>query len=162
MNGGEAATGALSVISAMATPALMILATASLASSALLRLGRVVDRARLLTSIAHEGRLDKLGVSADILASWLVTYRARAHRTARAVFALFAAIVMFVATCLVIGLQHLGAALPDYAALVPVLPGAVLLLAGAVWMGAETGASRTLIIEEIDNALLSLRNKGQH
>jgi hypothetical protein len=37
------------------------------------------------------------------------------------------------------------------------LPGAALLLDGAVGMAGETGASRTLIIEEIDNALAGLR-----
>jgi Protein of unknown function (DUF2721) len=160
MNGGLAASGALSVISAMVTPALMILAAASLASSALLRLGRLVDRARLLTAMVHEGRLDKLGASPDVVAKWLKTYRTRAQRTARAVFSLYAAIVLFVGACLIIGLQRLGADLPDYAALVLVLPGALFLLAGAVWMAGETGASRTLVIEEIDNALESLTKKA--
>jgi hypothetical protein len=156
MNGGAAASGAQSVISAMVTPALMILAAASLASSALLRMGRVVDRARLLALMVHESKLDQLGASPDVVARWLKTYRTRARRTALAVFFLYAAIVMFVGACLIIGLQHLGANLPDFAALILVLPGAVLLLGGAIWMADETGASRTLIIEEIDNALGSL------
>jgi hypothetical protein len=64
---------------------------------------------------------------------------------------------MFVGACLIIGLQHLGANLPDFAALILVLPGAVLLLGGAIWMADETSASPTLVIEEIDNALASLR-----
>ena len=59
--------------------------------------------------------------------------------------------------CLLIGLQHLGLDLPDFAALALVLPGAVFLLGGAMGMAGETGASRTLIVEEIDNALASLR-----
>jgi hypothetical protein len=157
MNGSAAASGALSVISAMVTPALMILAAASLASSALLRMGRIVDRARLLALMVHEGKLDQLGASADVVARWLKTYRTRAQRMALAVFSLYAAIVLFVGACLAIGLQHLGADLPDFAALAFVLPGAVFLLYGAVGMAGETGASRTLIIEEIDNALASLR-----
>jgi hypothetical protein len=157
MNGSVVASGALSVISAMVTPALMILAAASLASSALLRMGRIVDRARLLALMVHEGKLDQLGASSDVVARWLKTYRARAQRTALAVFALYAAIVLFVGACLLIGLQHLGLDLPDFAALALVLPGAVFLLGGAVGMAGETGASRTLIVEEIDNALASLR-----
>jgi hypothetical protein len=159
MNSGGAASGALSVISAMVTPALMILAAASLASSALIRMGRVVDRARLLTSIVHEGRLDRVGASPETVARWLENYRARARRTALAVFSLYAAIVLFVGACLVIGLQRLDAGLPDYAPLALVLPGAVFLLAGALWMAGETGASRTLVIEEIDNALERLKSK---
>ena len=156
MNGSAAASGALSVISAMVTPALMILAAASLASSALLRMGRIVDRARLLAVMVHEGKLDQLGASPDVVARWLKTYRTRAQRTALAVFLLYAAIVLFVGACLIIGLQHLGLDLPDFAALALVLP-AVFLLGGAVGMAGETGASRTLIVEEIDNALASLR-----
>jgi hypothetical protein len=156
MNGGGAASGALSVISAMVTPALMILAAASLASSALLRMGRIVDRARVLALMVHEGKLDQVGASADVVARWLRTYRRRAQRTALAVFSLYAAIVMFAGACLIIGLQHLGAGLPDFVVLALVLPGAVLLLGGAVGIAGETGASRTLIIEEIDNALASL------
>ena len=157
MNGSVAASVALSVISAMVTPALMILAAASLASSALLRMGRIVDRARLLALMVHEGKLDQLGASSDVVARWLKTHRARAQRTALAVFALYAAIVLFVGACLLIGLQHLGLDLPDFAALALVLPGAAFLLGGAVGMAGETGASRTLIVEEIDNALASLR-----
>ncbi len=156
----EAASGALGVISAMVTPALMILAAASLASSALMRMGRIVDRVRLLAAVAHEGRPDKLGVSASVLTRWLGIYRARAKGAALAVFFLYAAIVMFVGACLVIGLQHLGVALPDYAALILVLPGALLLLLGAIGMASETGASRNLLIEEIDSALLSLQSKA--
>jgi hypothetical protein len=73
MNGSAAASGALSVISAMVTPALMILAAASLASSALLRMGRIVDRARLLALMVHEGKLVQLGASPDVVARWLNT-----------------------------------------------------------------------------------------
>ncbi len=158
MNGDWTASGALGVISAMVTPALMILAAASLGSSALLRMGRIVDRARLLTSMVHEGQLDKVGAPPDVVARWLKTYRTRARRTALAVFSLYAAIALFVGACLIIGLQHLGADMPEFAALAFVLPGAVFLLAGAIWLAAETGASRTLVIEEIDNALASLKN----
>jgi hypothetical protein len=140
MNSDGAASGALGVISAMVTPALMILAAASLASSALLRMGRIVDRARLLASMVHEGRLDQFSASPEVVARWLESYRKRARRTALSVFSLYAAIVMFVAGCLTIGVQHVGADLPDFAALALILPGAVLLLLGAVGIAAETGA----------------------
>ena len=160
MNGGAVTSGALSIISAMVTPALTILAAASLASSALLRMGCVVDRARLLTAMVHEGRLDTLGASPDVVAGWLKTYGTRAQRTALAVFSLYAAIVLFLGACLLIGVQHLGANLPDYAALVLVLPGTLFFFAGAMWMAGETGASRTLVIEEIDNALERLESNA--
>src|SRR5437016_2190955 len=46
---------AIAMIAAMITPALLILGSASLVSSALVRMGRVMDRARTLATIAHEG-----------------------------------------------------------------------------------------------------------
>ena len=62
--------------------------------------------------------------------------------------------------CLIIGVQHLGADLPDDAPLALVLPGTLFLFAGAMGMAGETGASRTLVIEEVDNALESLKSNA--
>jgi hypothetical protein len=49
---------AVAAIAAMITPALLLLGSASLVASALMRMARVVDRARILVTIAHEGSLD--------------------------------------------------------------------------------------------------------
>jgi hypothetical protein len=43
------------IIAAMVTPALLILASASLVATALVRFARVVDRARVLAAIALDG-----------------------------------------------------------------------------------------------------------
>ncbi len=160
MGGGGSGSGALSVISAMVTPALFILAAASLASSALVRMARVVDRARALAALVHEGRTDRLGAAPDTVRRWLLALRSRARRTALAVTSLYAAIVLFVGACLIIGFQHLGAALADWAPLAFVLPGALLLLGGAVWMASETYASQMLVFEEIDNAISHLEKEA--
>jgi hypothetical protein len=143
MGGSGSAAGALGVISAMVTPALV-------------RMARVVDRARALAAVVHEGRIDRLGATAGTVRRWLSAHRSRAWRTALAVSSLYAAIVLFVGACLIIGFQHLGAALPDWAPLACVLPGTLLLLGGAVWMASETHASQMLVLEEIDNALSRL------
>lgn len=160
MGGSGSGSGALGFISAMVTPALFILAAASLASSALVRMARVVDRARALAALVHEGRIDRLGATSGTVRRWLSAHRSRARRTALAVSALYAAIVLFVGACLIIGFQHLGAALPDWAALAFVLPGTLLLLGGAVWMASETHASQMLVVEEINNALLRLEKEA--
>ena len=78
--------------------------------------------------------------------------------TALALFSLYGAIVL---SCRLShqGGQHLGADFRNYAALVLVVPGTVFLFAGAMWMVGETGASKTLVIEEIDNALETLKPK---
>src|SRR5262249_1384133 len=66
---GETMTGtspAIAMIAAMITPAVLILASASLVASALVRMARVVDRARSLVAVAHEATWAKLGVTADV------------------------------------------------------------------------------------------------
>jgi hypothetical protein len=45
----------VAAIAAMITPALLILGSASLVSSALVRMARVVDRSRYLASVAQDG-----------------------------------------------------------------------------------------------------------
>jgi len=52
----------VATIAAMVTPALLILASASLVASALVRMARVVDRARVLAAIAHEGTWQKFEI----------------------------------------------------------------------------------------------------
>lgn len=52
-------TMALNLLSAMITPAILIVATASLISCALMRLARVGDRVRVLTQIAEDIRVGK-------------------------------------------------------------------------------------------------------
>jgi hypothetical protein len=77
---------AQALISAMITPALLILASASLIATALVRLARVVDRIR------------KLGeASGGAGAAELDRHEARANLAIRAVTLLFAAVAIFVA-----------------------------------------------------------------
>jgi len=56
-------SAAVATIAAMITPALLILGSASLVASALMRMARVVDRTRNLAAIAHAGTLETLGVT---------------------------------------------------------------------------------------------------
>jgi hypothetical protein len=53
-------SAAVVIIAAMVTPALLILASASLVATALVRMARVVDCARALTAIAYDGTWDKV------------------------------------------------------------------------------------------------------
>lgn len=154
--------GAVGVIAATATPALFILAASSLAASALVRMAHVVDRARALTAIVHEGRLEKLGATPATARRWLGAQRSRALRTARAVASLNLAIVLFVGACLVLGSQQIGAGLPGWTPLVFVLPGTLLLLGAAIWMAGETVAGQAIVIEEIEIALALWERTPDH
>jgi hypothetical protein len=94
MNGFSAAQA---IISAMITPALLILASGSLIATALVRLARVVDRIRKLTEMS----------SAGALAEELRRHERRALLAERAVRFYFLAVVCFVLTGFSIPVDHL-------------------------------------------------------
>jgi hypothetical protein len=106
MGNAGAPSGAVATIAAMITPALLLLGSASLVASALMRMARVVDRARVLASIAHEGALDKIGITTDQMRSWLDSHAQRARYAERSITLLYSAIVVFISTCLSIALDR--------------------------------------------------------
>ena len=161
MGASAAPATTVAMISAMVTPALLILGSASLVASALLRMARVVDRARILCAAAHEGAPKPLGASRVELRSWLQRHSARARYIEWSVASLYAAVVIFVASCLSIALEQWSVAL------LPGLPfglafaGTLLLLAGDGWMVAESRMSGLQISEEIALALGHLKGEEQ-
>ncbi len=149
-------SAAVATIAAMITPALLLLGSASLVASALVRMARVVDRARTLIAAAHEGVPERLGVGPAELRVWLQSHERRARLASRSIALLYAAIVLFIATCLSIAADRaLGGAL----AALPValaITGTLLLLAGGTYMLAESRLSGAQISAEIRQALARL------
>jgi hypothetical protein len=144
---------AITIIAAMITPAVLILASASLVASALVRMARVVDRARNLVAIAHEGTSEKLGVTAEVLRGWLEHHARRARNAEQAIALLYGAVVSFIATCLSIALDR---AVSGSLAWLPVslaILGTLLLFSGGARMVAESRLSGTQIQDEIRRAL---------
>src|ERR1700722_12772600 len=99
MGNSGSQSAAVAMITAMITPALLLLGSASLVASALMRMARVVDRARILGAIVQEGALDKIGVTQDQMRSWLESHAIRARYAEFAITLLYAAIVIFISTC---------------------------------------------------------------
>ena len=87
---GESAISANAVgtIAAMVTPGLLMLGSASLVASALVRMARVVDRARALAAIAAEASWTRAGTTPPQLRRWLERHASRARYAARAIAAL--------------------------------------------------------------------------
>src|SRR5450631_2256826 len=106
MGNSASQSAAVATIAAMITPALLLLGSASLVASALMRMARVVDRARILAVMAHKGTLDTTGVTTDQLRSWLENHAKRARYVERSITLLYTAIVVFIATCLSIALDR--------------------------------------------------------
>jgi Protein of unknown function (DUF2721) len=149
-------SAAVATITAMITPALLLLGSASLVASALMRMARVVDRARFLAAIVHEGTLNKIGVTTDQLRSWLESHAKRARCAERSITLLYAAIVVFISTCLSIAIDR---AVGDSLSWLPVafaVVGTLLLLSGGAYMVAESRLSGEQISIEIRSALCQL------
>jgi len=151
-------TGAVAIIAAMITPALLLLGSASLVASALIRMARVVDRARVLAAVAHEGTLDKIGVTTHQLRSWLESHAQRARYAERSITLLYAAIVVFISTCLSIALDRATGGMLSELPVVLAVSGTLLLLGGGGYMVAESKLSGAQISEENRHAVAQLGN----
>jgi uncharacterized protein DUF2721 len=149
--------GTVALIAAMVTPALLILGATSLVASALIRMGRVVDRARTLAAAVHAGEVARLGLDEARLRSWLERHAARARQAERSIGLLYAAVVIFIATCLSIGLDRAGAGCPVWLPGALAISGTLPLLAGGGLMVAESRLSARQIDEEITGALARLK-----
>jgi hypothetical protein len=156
MGSAGAGTAAVATIAAMITPALLLLGAASLVASALVRMARVVDRARALAAVVPDGAMAHAGFTAGQLRVWLRSHARRARLAERAITLLYAAIVVFVATCLAIGIDRASAGALGALPVVLAMAGTVLLLAGSTCMVAESRLSGAQISAEIDLALARL------
>jgi hypothetical protein len=159
MGNSVSQSAAVATIAAMITPALLLLGSASLVASALMRMARVVDRARILAAIAHDGTLGKSGVSREQLRSWLESHAMRARYAERSITLLYAAIVIFISTCLSIALDRFMGGSLSWLPVVLAISGTLLLLGGGSYMVAESRLSGEQISAEIRNALSRLESE---
>ncbi len=152
-------SSSIALIASMVTPALLILASASLVASALQRMARVVDRSRLLAAAVADESWQRLGVSRSELAGWLDRHAKRARIAEASILVCYAAIVIFILTCLAIpfdaATDHAVGWLPPLLA----IAGTLCLLGGGALMVAESRLSAAQIAEEIDHAVRQLKGK---
>jgi Protein of unknown function (DUF2721) len=158
MGNSASQSAAVATIAAMITPALLLLGSASLVASALMRMARVVDRARMLAGIAHEGSVDKIGVTTAQLRAWLESHAKRARYAERSITLLYAAIVVFISTCLSIALERVAGDLLHWLPVALAVVGTLFLLSGAAYMVGESRLSGEQIAMEIRSAIARLEN----
>jgi len=158
---GNAVTpsAAVAMIAAMITPALLILASASLVATALVRMARVVDRARVLAAIAHEGDWEKLGATPAQLRTALERHAKRARYAEWSIALLYATVVVFVVTCISIAVDHAAGQSLTWLPVGLAIAGTLLLLSGGALMVAESRLAGDQIAEEIEHALARLEER---
>ncbi len=142
-------SAAIAIISAMITPSLLILASGSLVASALMRLGRSVDRSRALVAQIEAGQAK---VPREMLMRWFARYEQRGLNAERAIALFFAAVAVFVLDCLSIAVDR---AFHGSIAWLPVsltILGMIFLLLGSGFMVAESRLGGAQIREEIARA----------
>jgi uncharacterized membrane protein (DUF485 family) len=130
---------AQAIITAMITPALLILASGSLIATALVRLARVVDRIRKLGELTSE----------PWMSEELARHERRAYLAERSIMLLFLAVACFVLAGFAIALDHAtGNAFWGVPVGIAVL-GMAFIVAGAAAMVAETRLSVAQLRVEI-------------
>lgn len=143
---------AVALISAMITPALLIVGSASLIASVLVRMARIVDRTRVLTAAAYEGSATRLGATPEVLSMWLDRHAVRARYAELSIALLYAAVALFVATALSIALDRSTGGAIEWLPISLAIGGTCLLLGGGALMVAESRLSGAQIQEEIRQA----------
>ncbi|HLK61299.1 MAG TPA: DUF2721 domain-containing protein [Chthonomonadaceae bacterium] len=145
---GNTTSPALMIISAMITPALLILGSASLVATALQRLARTVDRARALLQI-WEQDAQKPERRDEMLNRWLDRYTKRSLLGERVVSAFFAAVGIFVLDCLSIAVDHACRNVLTWLPVSLTIIGMILMFSGAYGMLIESRLAGLQIREEI-------------
>ena len=149
----HATGGVVSIISAMITPAILIMATGNFISSTLLLHSRVVDRARML--MARKAELKASGDSDTVafIGEVMRVIRLRLALTQYALAALYVATGCFVATSLAIALEEVLNA-PEWLASALTVVGAAILLIGSLFTLVDTYLSTKITRRELDRDLL--------
>lgn len=129
----------------MITPALLILASGSLVATALVRLARVVDRARVLIASIEAGSVS----DAEALRRSLERHERRALYAERSVGLFFVAVVVFVLDCLSIGIDHFLGDVLTWLPVAMTIVGMLVVIVGAAYMVAESQLGALQIVEEI-------------
>lgn len=149
-------SAALVIIAAMVTPALLILASASLVATALMRMARVVDRARALTAVAYDGAWARVDGTPNELRTTLKRHASRARLAEWSIALLYTAVVFFVTTCISIVIDHEAAHSLSWLPSGLAIMGTLVLLVGGALMVAESRLGGEQISQEIRQALIRL------
>jgi hypothetical protein len=139
----------ISIISAMITPAILLLASGNLVSSTLTRIARVFDRAREIIDRARAARAADDVVAAELLESMLRSYLRRTSLLERALSAYYLAIGLFVAGSLAIAFDNIIGHVVPWLSIAFVVGGAMLLLLGSLAIFLETNLAAGVLRHEI-------------
>ena len=151
----EGLSSALTVLTAMITPAVLISACGTMILSTSTRLGRIVDRVRSLSDKLEElakieGEVELLEDRRSIIYSQLDQLTSRARILQRSLTVFYMALGIFVATSVAIGIVAIMSARYSWIPVVVALGGAAFLFYGSVLLIFEARLALTTIHMEMD------------
>lgn len=151
----ETPANALAVLTAMITPAVLISACGALIFSTSSRLGRVVDRVRLLTAkfeeLARDPAADDMFEERRLLIfGQLRRQTTRAMLIQRAMVAFYLALGIFVATSIAVAVVGVIAQSLTWVAVVMGLTGAFVMLVGTLFLIVESRLALGAITSEME------------
>jgi len=151
----EAPQNALAVLTAMITPAVLISACGALIFSTSTRLGRVVDRVRVLSDrfqelAAHPEKDEMFQERQVLIFTQLDRQTSRARLIQRAMAAYYTALGIFVATTVTIAIVSATARNYTWIAVALGLIGTLFMLYGSVLLIVESRMALAAIMTEMD------------
>jgi len=151
----EGPQNALAVLTAMITPAVLISACGALIFSTSTRLGRVIDRVRLLSErfqeiAAHPEKDEMFEERRALIFSQLDRQTSRARLIQRAMAAYYTALGVFVGSTVAIAIVSAAARNFTWIAVVLGLLGSMFMLYGSVLLIVESRMALGAIMSEMD------------
>ena len=151
----EAPQNALSVLTAMITPAVLISACGALIFSTSTRLGRVIDRVRVLSDrfqeiAAHPEKDEMFEERRQLIFTQLDRQTSRARLIQRAMAAYYTALGIFVATTVTIAIVSAAVRNYTWLAVALGLVGTLFMLYGSVLLIVESRMALGAIMSEMD------------
>ena len=141
----------MSIVTAMITPAILILAAGSLVASTLVRLGRVVDQTRALITQAEgmrqAGKLAGISIVEDRMERQL----RRAELARNALWGYYLAIVLFLVSSVIIALGQVIHVRFLWVGPTIILLGGCVLIAATSQLVIEVGLGAGSLREEVDS-----------
>ena len=141
----------MSIVTAMITPAILILAAGSLVSSTLVRLGRVVDQTRALIIQGDELRRNGKSAAVAIIEYRMDRQLRRAELARNALWGYYLAIVLFLVSSVIIAVTHATHAVISWVGPTIVLVGGVVLIAATTQLVIEVGLGAGSLREEVES-----------
>lgn len=151
----EAPQNALAILTAMITPAVLISACGALIFSTSTRLGRVIDRVRLLSErfqelALHSVKDEMFEEQRQLIFSQLDRQTSRARLIQRAMTAFYTALGVFVSSSVAIAIASAAARNFTWLAVVLGLLGSLFMLYGSMLLIVESRMALSAIHSEMD------------